>query len=378
MSDAPPSPRAPGLTRPTEASPDAGPKRWSAQLRKYWMTAVAMTALVLTGTVFYTLGQKKIYQAQGTVLVDPRPPRPLGQKFESFVDMGSSSFFDNQEFYKTQHNLLQSRRVALAVVRDLGLQHDPGFLQNLPPGAEPENPVAELSPEQVADMLRSRLGVEPVRDSRLAKVTYLDANPERAQRILGTLLERYIEQNLENALASTSKATDWLRNQLDTLKTDLESREMELHEYKKDKDILSVEFDAKSNMLGKQMEHLTAEMTRVQAELQRVTAKRRVLNTVPTDDPTAIESNELLQSPLLNTLRADYYAAVRMRDAQLGARKGPNHPDVARAQKQVDAAKVAILKEVKNIKKAVGREVAVLAGHAGGLAGMLDKAKQQA
>jgi len=49
-------------------------------VRKYWSTALGAALLVSLGATFNTLGQVKIYQAQATILFDPNPPRPLGDR----------------------------------------------------------------------------------------------------------------------------------------------------------------------------------------------------------------------------------------------------------------------------------------------------------
>jgi capsular exopolysaccharide synthesis family protein len=348
-----------------------------AVVRKYWVTAAVTAVITFLAVTFYTLGQTKIYEAQATVHFDPNPPRPLGSRVENVVDMGSGAWWDNREYYETQYYIIRSRRIALTVVNDLGLQNDAAFLQNTPPGQDPR-PGSPVAPELAAETLRGRITVQAVRDSRLATVTLRDANPERAQRLLAAVLEAYVNTNLNSALDSTSSATDWLRNQLDTLKKDLETSELELHRYKKKNDILSVAFDDKSSMLSGQMKQITEELTRVKGQLQGVAARRSVLADVPEDDPTVMQATELLNSPLLNILRESYQSAVRERDALRGTKKGENHPEVAAADRRVKAAEAAILKEIRNVKGAVSRDVNALSRHAGGLQAMLDEARKQA
>lgn len=371
------------MSEATSDAPNAAGERRAPQVavwqsvRKYWITTAVTVIAVFLGVVFYTLGQKRIYEAQATIMFDPNPPRPLGSRVESIVDLGNSNYWGNQEYYETQYQLIRSRRVALAVVRDLGLQNDQGFLQNLAPGEAPVRSL-EMTEDGAAIVVQSRVKVEPVRDSRLAIVTLRDADPARAQRVLATLVESYTSQNLENAMESTSSATAWLQKQLDALKTDLESSELALHEYRKHNDILSVNFDEKSSMLSAQMQQINAALTDARAELQRVAARRSVLNGVPADDPTAVQATELLQSSLLNSLRGEYAAAVREREAMLGRNKGKNHPDVAAAERRVKAAEGAILKEIQNVQRAVDRDVAAVGREVAGLQAMLDEAKKQA
>src|SRR5262249_44918705 len=73
---------------PPEAGGASGAVLWHT-LRKHWTPAVMTALAVVLGVTFYTLGQTKIYQAAATVQFDPNPPRPLGQKVETVVEMGA-------------------------------------------------------------------------------------------------------------------------------------------------------------------------------------------------------------------------------------------------------------------------------------------------
>jgi polysaccharide biosynthesis transport protein len=347
-------------------------------VRKYWTTALSTAVFVALIVTFYTLGQTKIYQASATVMFDPNPPRPLGQRVEAIVEMGAGSYWDNREYYETQYRIIQSTRVALAVVGELGLQHDAAFLADLPPGAKVPPGSQPVSEGLAAEILKGRLRVEPIKDSRLATVRLEDADPQRAQRVLTTLVDAYVAQNLEDATASTSSAADWLRGQLDKLKVDLESSEMALHEYKERKNILSVAFDDQSNMLREEMKQINEALTSVRTKREEIVARRAELSKVRVDNPTNLPASELLQSVLLQDLRKKYDDAVRERDGLTRGGKGKNHPDVQAADGQIDAARDALLAEVKNIQGAVDGDLAVINRQEGGLAGLFERANKQA
>jgi uncharacterized protein involved in exopolysaccharide biosynthesis len=188
----------------------------------------------------------------------------------------------------------------------------------------------------------------------------------------------YVAQNLETAVASTDAANDWLRNQLDKLRTDLQSGEEGLQKFKKDNDILSVAFDDQSNMLREEMSQVNTALTQARAKLQEASARTAVLSSAGEDDPTTIASSELLKSVLLDSLRRDFEQAKRDKAALLGSGKGEEHPDVAAASQRVETTRAAILKEITNIKRAVGRDLTVLQREAGGLQGMFDQAREKA
>lgn len=346
-------------------------------LRKYWGTALGVALALTLAVAFHTLGQTKIYQATGTIIFDPNPPRPLGTAVETVVDMGAGNYWSNQEYYSTQYKVVQSMRVALGVVRQLGLHHDPAFIANLPKGA----PIADSSsvePEVAAAIVQGRLTVEPVRESRITLLRYEDANPERAQRVLGTLIDVYIEQNLDDALSSTGAAVDWLRGQLDKLRGELESSEMRLHDYKLNNNILSIAFDDRSNMLKDEVKQLSDALTQVRTKRQAILARNRELSKVSADDPSELPATELLESVVLQNLRRLHGEAVRDRDGIIGQGKGRNHPDVLAAEARVSATREALLAEIKNIQAAAERDLAQINHQEAGLAALLDKSKRQA
>ncbi len=226
--------------------------------------------------------------------------------------------------------------------------------------------------------MRGRIRVEPVKDSRLATVKFEDADPDRAQRILAAVVDMYISMNLEDALASTSQSADWLRNQLEVLKKDLESSEMALHEYKEKKNILSLALDDQSNMLREEMKQLNDTLTSVRTKREEISARRGELAKVKADNPNKLPASELLQSTVLQAMRRAYEDAVRDRDGLLGSGKGKNHPDVLAAQGRIDATREALLSEVRNIQGALDADLNVIKRQEAGLAGLFEGARKEA
>src|SRR4051812_34634891 len=213
-------------------------------LRKNWFLVVLAMAAFALGASLYTSRVTRIYQAAATVQLDPQPLMPLGNQLGT--QTGPETYWSNQEYFATQHQVLTSRKIAEAVVRKLGLNRDHSFVANTRGGPTTN---AEVPVETAAEILRGRLDVKPVADSRLTRVTYQDADPVRAQRVAATLVDEYVEQNLDRTLDSASQRAEWLDTQLVKLKTELESQEMDLHDFKRKNNLLSVSFDDQSNML---------------------------------------------------------------------------------------------------------------------------------
>ena len=348
---------------------------WRA-IRKHWLLAVGTALVVFLAVTFYTLGQKKIYRATGTLQFDPRPPQPLGRDIQTVVDMGAGDYWNNREYYETQYHVISSNSTALGVVEELGLNTDPAFIHNAPPNAK--LPAEEIEPLEAAKLLRGRLSVDPVKDSRLARITYEDANPERAQLIVSTLMHTYTAQNLQSTLKSTDAAVEWLTTQMAKLKGDLETSEMALHEYKQSNNILSVSLDDRSSMLREELTQLSEALTRARAARTRASSRTRQMRKVGSSDPRSLPASELLSNPLLSSLRQRYEDTVRDRDAQLGMGKGENHNDVREAKARVDAAKAALSAEIKNHKKASRGDLSAISQEVGGLSSLLKDAEKRA
>ncbi|MGC4065903.1 MAG: Wzz/FepE/Etk N-terminal domain-containing protein [Polyangiaceae bacterium] len=245
---------------------------WRA-IKKRWVTASIIAGLTIVATAFYTVGQKRIYRATATVLIDANPPKPLGKDVQTVVDIGAGSYWSSREYQQTQFKLIQSRAVAQDTVSALSLNNDQAFLQNLPPGGKAKPNARRITIEEAAVALVGRLRIEPIRDSRLVVVNIDDADPERARRILATHLDIYLQRNVDFAVSSTRAASEWLRSQVDSLKSELEKTELALHDYKKEKRILSVSIDDQSNMLRGEMSQLNDALTRANARREEVHAR---------------------------------------------------------------------------------------------------------
>ncbi len=347
-------------------------------LRKHWLLGSLVALGILGGAVFFTVGAKRIFRATATVQIDPNPPKPLGNQVEGVVDMGAGTYWTNKEYFVTQQKLLGSRAVAEETVRTLGLLRDQSFLQNLPEGGVPRPSRREPHPTDAVDALTARLKIEPIRDSRLVVVNYEDANPERARKILSTLVDIYLNRNIDQVVASTGAASEWLRQQVDNLKGELEKNELALHEYKKERRLLSLSLDDQSSMLREEMRQLNEALTRVRADKEELDARVKAMQGIDPEDPAVIPASELLGNNLLSSMRQSYIAKKSALGSLLGSGKGENHPDVLALRAEVEAAKEGVLAEITNLRSAYQNDLGVMTREQRGLERLFGQAEQRA
>jgi capsular exopolysaccharide synthesis family protein len=347
---------------------------WLAVRNNLWLVlGIALAAL--GASAYYTSTRTRLYSASATVRFDPQAPRVLGQQVENVADI-QSDYWNRQEYYNTQHWQLRSKGTALPVVRELALHKNIGFVMRRPSDAlAPEELVSE---EAAASMLSARLDVRGIDESRLATVSYTDANPERAARVLSAVLRAYIEQHRAEQRSVSEEASQWLGDQVQALKQRLEESEHELYEYRKEKDILDVSADDQSEMLGSSMQQLTTELTAAEARRAKIGARRSELRKVGSDDPERLPVAELMDSTVLSQLREKYVVASAELDSLVGAGKGTNHPDVASVRARRDAARRLLLAEVENVKESVEKDYAAASQEISALSALLADARKKA
>jgi succinoglycan biosynthesis transport protein ExoP len=376
------SPRAP-LGR--EAKRDASTAFLDAwkTLRKRWLWVATLPILSVALAAFYTAGQVRIYSASCTLQIDPNPPRPLGSEVQAIVDVGTGSFWATTNYYNTQFKIIRSRAVAEETVRRLGLHQDMAFLEgkdkaSLEEPARRDTRDVQGSIEQAASLVRARLVVAPIRESRLVEVSYQDPNPERARQILSTLVNVYTDRNIDVALESTNTAAEWLEGQVQTLKTELEGTESTLHEYKKGNRILSISLDEQSNMIRQEMQQLSTALTAVKVRRAEVAAKAAELQGESPDGGVDLANSDLLRDDVLRQLRDSLNGAVGEYEALIGAGKGEQHPLAASANARIVAARLALAKEVENVRRAAQRDLAVVEREVSDLSALFEQAQQRA
>lgn len=345
-------------------------------VRKHLLLALAVSTCVTLAALAIALSQTQIYRASATIQIDPSPPRPLGESVETVSEMGSGSWWSAQEYYNTQNKIITSKRIAELVVRDLGLHRDAGFMNNTIGGthSSPTPP----TPDDAVRVLRSRMNAVQIKESRLFEVTFEDADPARATRVLSAIVSAYMNNNLDTAAESTTNAVDWLSDQLEALRKELSESELALHRFKLDNRITSVNLDDQTSTLQSEIRQIVQARAEVRAEIQKASARLNEIRSISPEDPTSIPESQLLKSAQMGPLRADYQRVLRERNALLGAGKGENHPLVQAQTAQIEILVRAIRKELANIQAGAERELAALKHQEAGLSGLLSAAEKKA
>lgn len=326
--------------------------RYWRQIRPYiWV--VPLVALAASGAAFvYTSRLPRIYEAVSTLEYDPNPPRPLGSQVQE-VSEGTTSYWSSRELLETQNLIIGSRVIAERVVRQLGLNEDPTF-----PSLSQDMP-ASWHGMEVADaaaILQARVTIVPVDRTRIVEVHVRDRAPERAALIANAIVDAYVEKTIEDRLGSTVSALEWLSEQLDNLRGDLNTSELALHAFWEEHDILSVSMEDRQNLVAGQLEAFSTALTTARQrriELRARLSRLRELASLPNVDDigAGFEDYETIQ-----TLQESLRTKLVERES-LSLRYGPAHPRILEADHEIEAIRQTMHDEIAAVIRSVEAEL---------------------
>ena len=195
---------------------DPGEGNQGVRLLEYWRIVykykwliLAIVAISLAGGVATTLLTPKVYTASTTLEIDREASNVVGMGDVEPMDKLSR----DQEFFQTQYGLLKSFSLAARVAQSENLANDPAFLQALGVRHPRSGPKA-ADGSWVAGFLEGGLGVYPVRDSRLVRLTFDSPNPALSARIANAFADNFISSNLERRFEASAYARNFLEQRL--------------------------------------------------------------------------------------------------------------------------------------------------------------------
>jgi polysaccharide biosynthesis transport protein len=327
-------------------------------IKKRRSTILTVLFVIFSLTLFATLKEKRIYEARTLIEIE-KENADIPTIQELFQVEGISD-----TYLETQDRILKSENLARRVIQELHLQEIPEFAPSAKdrqpaPTAEPSAAQVFAAPDydsakkDVADdVLRKfedRLSVEPVKRSRLIEVTFDSNDPELAARVVNTLASTYITENLEARWGASQRTSDWLSQQLETLKAKLEKSEDELQQYASNNGLLFLETDkgTTENIVVQRLRELQQQLT--QAEADRF-EKESLYRLVEKGDYASIPG--VFDDKLMQDL-SERLAELEREKSRLVTTFTPDYPKVKEVQNQIDESQAVLAAERERAAKRI-------------------------
>ena len=334
-------------------------------LVKHRLVIGGIVAVMLVLGVIATLATTPIYRASATIQIDREATKIVD------IEGVDSNESRDAEFYATQYALLKSRSLATRGVQRENLANDADFMSQSAPGpigrivqmvrpAE-KSPVLSGSREErerrAVGLLLRNLGVEPVRGSRLVRISYESPDRQVAMRIVNAVSENFIGSNLDRRFEAAGYARKFLEERLATVKAQLESSEKALVSYAQAQGIVNVAVSA-GGVTGSAADTASQSLTASDlvtmntslgaAKGDRIRAEQRWRQA----QGATMALPEVQASPTIQALRSQQTTLQQQYQQQLATYK-PDFPAMVSLKAQIDAVEGQIQSEVTTIKQTI-------------------------
>ena len=336
--------------------------------RRYWIL-VTIGACMIAAIVIISMSVRT-YEATVTIELNKNGSSvDLGLNDSLGQQLGGTS--DLQTDLQTETAILQDEQLALAVIKQLGLESQEPYVSKQATDPEAGIPL-ELAPSRrtrLVGIFRSHLRVVPTRGTRLIQVTVESHNPVQAAQIANALIDSYKSQYLQSHFDATNEASEWLTKQLSELKANVADSEKKLTDFEKESGILGIQ-GAGDGMGGggfrsvviQKLDALNSELTAAEgARIQKEAIYRLVSNGSEktilelSQDPMAMESKSVVLSEGAGL--APLQQLVEQRDhlkiliAQASVTYGQNNRHLLDLQTQLQAVDEQMREQIQEIAK---------------------------
>jgi capsular exopolysaccharide synthesis family protein len=296
---------------------------------------------VLTAFV-WSVTARPVFTGTAMLRIEKDEPRIL--KFESprRDDTGGESA---QTQMQTERRLLQRRTLANRVIALVGLERHPEFSS------------VGRRPGELTDAFLDRLQVDPVRNTRLVKLSFESRSPELAAQVANTLADEVIAQQLDDKKDASQYATRFLTAQVNESRQALHSSEVQLSQFLEENDILFVGGERIGERVGDRQALISQELATLSDSLLKAKAERIAKESMLTQATRATADSlpAVLQDPLIAHLKEEA-TKLEGRYRELGQSFKAEYPRMQRLSENIREVRRQIHTEIQRFVEAARSE----------------------
>lgn len=352
-------------------------------LAQYWQTISRylgrILSLAILITILVTLLVLSIvpqYNAKATLLIESDQAKVTS--IEEVYGLDSS----RKEYFQTQYEILKSRQVAERVVGKLELTQYPSFNAELSGDSDgfaanfldnvksqlqsflpflPQKSVVTLTPEMIeqqqtryaVEQVMEYLNIEPLINTQVVKISFENEDPKLAAQIANMVGDVYIENYLEAKLDMTAKATTWLNESLQGLRTKLDSAEKNLSDFYEREQL--VDIDGVVGLSAEKLQSLSGQLLEAQNSLERNQSLFNQINAQEVSIEELSNLPEVLNHPsMLSVRNAELSAQSKV--SELSNVYGPKHPRMISAMAELDSVKESRNNQIRALISGITNE----------------------
>ena len=326
-------------------------KRYSLRIL---LLAIAFTVLV----TILVMKMTPLYTSSTTLLIEAEKANVVSIEEVYGIDT------KRKDYMATQFEVLKSRQIAEKTVESLSLYDNADFMPEenetsfVSALAEmfpflPQKEKVELTEEQkvaklkrkATHLLMSATDVSLLKGTQLVRISVTTEKPSLSALIANTIAEVYIENYLQAKLDMTAKATSFLTDSIDGLKTKLDVAERNLVRFYETNQVVNI--DGVVGLASDELERLNIQLSEAEVELKLNSV---IFNQIK--DSKAIEDvariPEVLNHPAVRDVRRDEGKALT-RVSELSKVYGPKHPKMIAANAELTAIRDTLNTQITDL-----------------------------
>lgn len=330
-------------------------------LRKKLIIAVTLFIIILASLIVLQMTPR--YKANTQLLIGTDSKVVDIQSVMTSDLMGDSAILGEMEVIKSRSLL---KRVIAFLHLESVEEFNPGskeksFFSFLNPSnwfsggsvKTEEEKQAELLTKMV-DIFLGKIKISQIKRSQVVNIEVESEDPKLAAALANEIADKYIIGQLEAKFEATKKATDWLNNQLATLKEKVQSSEHAVELYRKQKGITQV-----GNNIGlsqQQLLEINSQLIIARTQRAEADARMRQIQRVIRKGGELGSVSDVLNSHLVQRLK-EQESVVQRKYSEMSVEFGKKHPRMIQLKAELSDIKKKIKSEVKKIATSLQNEL---------------------
>ena len=358
---------------------------WRSITKRKW-SILGLVVLVSVISMLFVSTIRPMFRSTAIILIE------LGKSKIVSIEDVYGSIGANREYFQTQLEIMKSRELVRKVVERLKLtthrdfdprQQEVGSRDYLSPSTWFGEQTVKVVPSEedilkgVVARVSAGIQIVPVKNSQLAQITYSGFDPILTAKIPNTLMDVFIESDLDARVAMTQKAGSWLAARMVDLRAKLDASEKALQDYRDRERIIDVKGVALSGA-SKFLEQATTDLItvrtkRAEAEslFNQVKAAKQSRNVAAFESIPAILRHPDVQRA--KTLEAE--GERKLADAS--KRYGPEHPKMLQTTGELAAARETLKRQIELVVAGVEKEFELVRANEQALERALGQSKSE-
>jgi polysaccharide biosynthesis transport protein len=301
--------------------------------------------------LLYLLTTPPNFTGQAMLVIDSRKV----QVFQQQSVLGDYSV--DSTTVETQVEILKSESIGLAVIKELHLSQDPEFtsggggllgqvldIASRTFGSEDSATEFEQTRRALASLER-RLSVRRVGLSYAIQIAFQSLSPERAAQVANAIADAYITDQLEAKYQATRRASTWLQQRIQELRTQASAAERAVVEFKARNDIV----DTGGKLMNEQqLTEVNSQLILAHAATAESKARLDRIQDIMRQEIPDASVADALKNEVIVRLR-NQYLDLAAREANWSTRYGSTHLAAVNLRNQMKELRRSIANELGRI-----------------------------